>query len=206
MGEQKAQLNTTMEARPSKSINCSTRSDGKHPVAVTSQRQVCQRCVMDSSAENIRFDSNGVCHFCTEFLEKQTPVLRKSDALRNTERQKLTDRIKHAGRRKRYDCVVGVSGGIDSSYVLHLAVENGLRPLAVHMDNNWNSEAAANNIKNLVTRLGVDLYTHVIEWQCYRSLLQAFLDADVVDIELLYDNASQGVVYGRQKSTASAIC
>ena len=91
--------------------------------------------------------------------------------------------------------VVGVSGGVDSSYVLHLAVENGLRPLAVHMDNNWNSEAAANNIKNLVTRLGVDLYTHVIEWQCYRSLLQAFLDADVVDIELWYDNASQGVVY-----------
>ena len=199
MGDQNAQLNTTMEARPSKSINCPTRSDGKHPVAVTSQRQVCQRCVMDSSAENIRFNSNGVCHYCTDFLEKQTPVLRKSDALRNTERQELIDRIKHAGRRKRYDCVVGVSGGIDSSYVLHLAVENGLRPLAVHMDNNWNSEAAANNIKNLVTRLGVDLYTHVIEWQCYRSLLQAFLDADVVDIELLYDNASQGVVYRQAK-------
>ena len=109
--------------------------------AMTAQRQVCQRCVMDSSAENIRFDANGVCHFCTDFLRKQTPVLHKSDTVRSAEMQELIDRIKHAGRRKRYDCIVGISGGIDSSYVLHLAVENGLRPLAVHMDNNWNSEA-----------------------------------------------------------------
>ena len=199
MDDQSAHLNTTMEAQPARVTNYQTTSDGENPVAIASQPQVCQRCVMDSSAENIQFDANGVCHFCTQFLQKQTPVLEKPDAIRSNESGELIDRIKYAGRRQRYDCVVGVSGGIDSSYVLHLAVENGLRPLAVHMDNNWNSEAAANNIKNMVTRLGVDLYTHVIEWQCYRSLLQAFLDADVVDIELLYDNASQGVVYRQAK-------
>ena len=199
MDDQSAHLNTTTEAQPARVTNYQTTSDGENPVAIASQPQVCQRCVMDSSAENIQFDANGVCHFCTQFLQKQTPVLEKPDAIRSNESGELIDRIKYAGRRQRYDCVVGVSGGIDSSYVLHLAVENGLRPLAVHMDNNWNSEAAANNIKNMVTRLGVDLYTHVIEWQCYRSLLQAFLDADVVDIELLYDNASQGVVYRQAK-------
>ncbi|HAA72611.1 MAG TPA: N-acetyl sugar amidotransferase [Planctomycetaceae bacterium] len=199
MNEQTVHLKAAITTPPSTLNTRQTSASVAGPATSPAQRQVCQRCVMDSSAENIRFDANGVCHFCRDFLQKQTPVLDKSDASRSVETRELIDRIKSAGRRKRYDCVVGVSGGIDSSYVLHLAVEHGLRPLAVHMDNNWNSEAAANNIKNLVTRLGVDLYTHVIEWQCYRSLLQAFLDADVVDIELLYDNASQGVVYRQAK-------
>ena len=73
-------------------------------------------------------------------------------------------KVKTAGKGKKYDCIIGLSGGVDSSYVLHLALSEGLRPLAVHMDNNWNSELAVNNIKNLVTTLGVDLYTHVIDW------------------------------------------
>ena len=154
---------------------------------------------MDTSASNIQFDSEGVCNFCTKFLRTQSSVFDKSDATRRKQRDAVIDRIRHSGRRRQYDCVVGVSGGVDSSYALHLAVEYGLRPLAVHMDNNWNTEAATNNIKNLVTRLGVDLYTHVVDWACYRSLLQAFLDADVVDLELLYDNASQGVVYRQAK-------
>ena len=91
--------------------------------------------------------------------------------------------------------MVAMSGGVDSSWVLLKTIELGLRPLAVHMDNGWNSELAQNNIANLVRKLDIDLYTHVINWTEYRDLMQAFFDADVVDIELLYDNALQGVNY-----------
>lgn len=90
---------------------------------------------------------------------------------------------------KKYDCIIGLSGGVDSSYVLYLAVKHGLRPLAVHMDNGWNSELSQENIQNLVRKLNVDIKTHVIDWNEYRQLQEAFFDADVVDIELLYDNA-----------------
>jgi len=107
----------------------------------------------------------------------------------------LVRRVKHNGRGRRYDCIVGLSGGVDSSWVLVNAVRLGLRPLAVHMDNGWNSELAQNNIANLVRGLGVDLYTHVIDWQEYRGLMQAFFDADVIDVELLYDNAMLAVNY-----------
>jgi hypothetical protein len=88
-----------------------------------------------------------------------------------------------------------VSGGVDSSWALVQAVEAGLRPLAVHMDNGWNTELAVDNISHLIEKLGVDLYTYVIEWTEYRKLMQAFFDADVIDIELLYDNAMLAVCY-----------
>ena len=107
--------------------------------------------------------------------------------------------ISNRSSKKPYDCIVGVSGGVDSSLVLIDAVESGLRPLAVHMDNGWNSELAQNNIYNLVSKLGVDLDTHVIDWSEYRTLLNAFLRADVVDVELLYDNAMIAVNYQMAK-------
>jgi N-acetyl sugar amidotransferase len=107
----------------------------------------------------------------------------------------FVEEVKRKGRGRKYDCVVGVSGGVDSSWALVQAVDHGLRPLAVHMDNGWNSELAQNNIANLIQKLGVDLYTHVINWGEYRALMQAFFDADVIDVELLYDNAMLAVNY-----------
>jgi hypothetical protein len=92
-------------------------------------------------------------------------------------------------KNKRKKVFVGLSGGVDSSWVLYLAKKHGLRPLAVHMDNGWNSELSQENIQNLVTKLEIDLYTYVIDWSEYKNLQQAFFDADVIDIELLYDNA-----------------
>ena len=103
--------------------------------------------------------------------------------------------MKSSGKGKQYDCVIGLSGGADSSWSLYQAVQYGLRPLAVHMDNGWDSELAQQNIENLVRKLGVDLYTHVIDWDEYRKLQQAFFDADVIDVELLYDNAMFAVNY-----------
>jgi len=150
---------------------------------------------MDTTAEGITFDSNGYCNYCTEFLE----LLKKPKRKVNLNLEELVDRIKKDGKEKDYDCIVGISGGIDSSYTLVKVKELGLRPLAAHMDNGWDSELAANNIKNLITGLGVDLYTHVIDWDEYRNLMQAFFDADVIDIELLYDNAMLAVCYQQAK-------
>ena len=147
----------------------------------------CRRCVLDTSAVDITFDTEGNCSYCSEFLRRFQRDGRPID--QGPALDELIDRIKREHRRKRYDCVVGVSGGVDSSWVLVRAVELGLRPLAVHMDNGWDSELAQNNIANLIRGLGVDLYTHVIEWGHYRDLMRAFIDADVLDIELLYDNA-----------------
>ena len=157
--------------------------------------QQCTRCVMDTSAADITFDENGVCNYCTEFLERSGHIIHEKLADKEARLQELVEQVKASGKGKPYDCIVGVSGGVDSSWTLVEVKRLGLRPLAVHMDNGWNSELAQNNIANLVRGLGVDLYTHVIDWNEYRELMQAFFDADVIDVELLYDNAMLAVNY-----------
>ncbi len=157
--------------------------------------QICSRCIMDTTADNIVFDTNGVCNYCNDFLTKYSKLIFQNNNDRIPIRNKYIEEIKRNGSKKKYDCIIGLSGGVDSSWVLYLAVKNGLRPLAVHMDNGWDSELAQSNIENLVRNLKVDLYTHVIDWDEYRELMQAFFDSDVVDIELLYDNAMTGVNY-----------
>jgi N-acetyl sugar amidotransferase len=160
------------------------------------ERQTCTRCVMDTSADDIVFDAAGVCNYCTEFMERlHTSQNRELQEFGSLER--FVAVVKERGRSKEYDCIVGVSGGVDSSYALLLAVRQGLRPLAVHLDNGWNSELASHNISNLVSRLGVDLYTHVIDWEENRDLQRSFFMANVVDIELLMDNAMLAVNYER---------
>ncbi len=152
---------------------------------------------MDTSVADIAFDAHGVCNYCVEFLAQAHHVLNKPAAQRQRELEAFVARVKAAGKGKRYDCIIGVSGGVDSSWALVQAVKLGLRPLAAHMDNGWNSELAQNNIANLVRTLGVDLHTHVIDWDEYRKLMQAFFNADVLDVELLYDNAMIAVNYGQ---------
>jgi len=152
----------------------------------------CSRCVMNTTASNIRFDRSGHCNFCSSFIQK-----RMNTSKRITESYTdLMHDIKRRGiKSSSYDAIVGVSGGVDSSWVLHLAVKSGLRVLAVHMDNGWNSIESQINISNLVVKLGVDYITHIIDWSEYRSLTRVFLDSDLVDIELLYDNAMLGTVW-----------
>lgn len=157
--------------------------------------QVCTYCVMDTSASGIGFDENGVCNYCSEFKERSKHIIFESSDNKQKRLISLVERVKQQGKGKPYDCIVGVSGGVDSSWTLVEVKKLGLRPLAVHMDNGWNSELAQNNIANLVQGLGVDLYTHVIDWEEYRGLMQAFFDADVIDVELLYDNAMLAVNY-----------
>lgn len=161
--------------------------------------QMCTRCVMDTTAAGISFNDNGICNYCTEFLSRSGHILNENLGEKKRRLDAFISKIKNDGRGKKYDCIVGVSGGVDSSWVLVKAVELGLRPLAVHMDNGWNSELAQNNIANLVNGLHVDLYTHVIDWHEYKTLMQAMFDADVIDIELLYDNAMLAVNYRQAK-------
>ncbi len=152
---------------------------------------------MDTSARDITFDIDGVCSYCTEFLQRSSHIIHEVTDHKEARLNALVTRVKAQGKGKPYDCIVGVSGGVDSSWTLVEVKRLGLRPLAVHMDNGWNSELAQNNISNLVQTLGVDLYTHVIDWEEYRALMQAFFDADVVDVELLYDNAMLAVNYSQ---------
>lgn len=156
--------------------------------------QRCIRCVMDTTAEDIFFDRNGVCNYCKEF-ETQLADNRETFLEQQTHRENFLEKVKADGKGKDYDCIVGVSGGVDSSYALYLAVKNGLRPLAVHLDNGWNSELATHNISSLVEKLDVDLYTHVIDWEENRDLQLSFFRANVLDIELLMDNAMLAINY-----------
>ena len=141
---------------------------------------------MDESASDF-IQTSGGCNYCDVFLSEKANSRIGSDIV------ELLDNIKSEGSSD--DCIVGVSGGVDSSWVLVKAVELGLRPLAVHMDNTWNSALASSNIRNLTTILNVDLLTYVIDWNEYKAMLSKMLSADVVDIELLYDNALYGVNY-----------
>lgn len=157
--------------------------------------QVCSRCVMDSSAGLISFDSDGHCNYCTEFLQRAGSQLFEDPVVRDRHLTSLVEQIKSENRGRRYDCIMGLSGGVDSSFAIARAVDLGLRPLVVHMDNGWNSELAQHNIEHLVRGLNLDLVTYVIDWREYRSLMQSFFEADVIDVELLYDNAMYAVNY-----------
>ena len=161
--------------------------------------RICKRCVMDTTAPDIAFTTESYCNFCEDLLTYFQS--KKNDGLKSQKQflETFIEQVKKEGMKSKYDCVVGVSGGVDSSWVLVKVIEMGLRPLAVHMDNGWNSELAQNNIANLVRKLNVDLVTHVIDWREYRSLMESFFKADVIDVELLYDNAMLAVNYNNAK-------
>ena len=154
---------------------------------------VCSRCLYDTTIPEIEFDENGVCQFCKvhDELERQYPLGEQG----RQRLEELVDRIKMTGRGRKYDCVVGVSGGVDSTYTLYMAVKLGLRPLAVHFDNGWNSEVAVRNIENAIKRLGVDLHTHVVDWEDFKKLQIAFLKASVSDAEIPTDMAISAVLF-----------
>lgn len=157
--------------------------------------QKCNRCVMDSEVPDIHFNQEGNCNYCEDFIAMMTRTVQPDPIKRQIALERFIERVKEDGKGKKYDCIIGLSGGVDSAWVLYQAKQLGLRPLAVHMDNGWNSELAQSNIEGLVRTLDVHLYTHVIDWSEYRELMQAFFDADVVDVELLYDNAMFAVNY-----------
>ena len=167
--------------------------------------RICTRCVMDTSDPDITFDADGVCNHCTGYLVERASAscCRRPSALRRSSGG--SRRSSAAGRGRDYDCIIGVSGGVDCSYVAYQVKELGLRPLAVHLDNGWNSELAVGNIKRVLERLGIDLYTVVLDWEEFRDLQLAFLRAGVPDCEIPTDHAHRRArSTTRRADTASA--
>ena len=162
--------------------------------AVPRAYRICARCVMDTSDPDIEFDAGGHCNHCRAYDLRAREVLLPAES-REAELRRLVAEIRETGRDSRYDCVIGVSGGVDSTYVAYLTRQLGLRPLAVHMDNGWNSELAVHNIERMLTRLEIDLHTHVLEWEEFRGLQVAFLRASVPDLEIPTDHALAAVIY-----------
>lgn len=151
--------------------------------------QICSRCVMDTSDLNIGFDDHGVCDYCNNFDSTIQPNWQAgSEGM--TKLVEMADAIRKAGKGKDFDCIIGLSGGLDSSYVAYVAKEKmGLRPLLFHVDAGWNTDQAVGNIEKLVDGLGLDLYTDVVNWEAVKRMQVAFLRAGIPDQDLVQDAA-----------------
>ena len=147
----------------------------------------CTRCVLDTTVKSIVFDENGVCNFCHRYDIFASETILREKIIRERDFDKIVDIIKKSGQNKPYDCILGLSGGVDSSYLALVTKDYGLRPLVVHFDNGWNTELAVKNIENIVNKLGLHLHTHVIDWDFFRNLQVAYLKSSVVDIEVPTD-------------------
>lgn len=154
--------------------------------------QICTRCIMDSSDPDICFDSNGICNHCHHYDE----VKKKYDFQdKNAELEKLIRKIKEDGKGKEYDCILGISGGVDSAYLAYLAKKLGLRVLAVHVDCGWNSEIAVSNIQKLCQKLGYDLHTIVVDWETIKELQRAYMFSGLPNLDIPQDHAFLSAAY-----------
>lgn len=147
----------------------------------------CKRCVLDTTSTTITFDENGICNYCHAFDKQMKKFITIDKDLRKRNLDEMVNYMKKAGKNNKYDCILGLSGGVDSSYMAYLAKQLGLRPMAVHFDNGWNSETAVKNIENIVSKLQLDLKTYVINWNEFKDIQLAYLKASVVDIEVPTD-------------------
>jgi len=158
------------------------------------EKQVCTRCVMDTSDNEIKFDADGICNHCTEFKE----VTSKNwlpNACGKKKLENIFDKVRKEGKNKEYDCIIGLSGGCDSSYLALILKDYNLRPLVVHVDAGWNSELAVYNIEQIVKYCGFELYTHVMDWQEIQDLQVSFLKAGVANQDTVQDHAFFATLY-----------
>ena len=150
--------------------------------------QICTRCVMDTTDPGISFDEHGHCSFCNGYLaERGTQAPSQKEELQQLET--MVAAMKRRGRRKRYDAILGLSGGVDSSYLLYLAHQLGLRVLALHVDTGWNSEVAVRNIERICTKLHIQLHTIVMDWPSIKELQRAYLLSGVANLDVPQDHA-----------------
>lgn len=157
--------------------------------------QICVHCIMDTSDLNIIFDEYGLCDYCNNFKLTIAPHWH-TDQKGLGALKEMADRIRLEGEGKEFDCIIGLSGGLDSSYVAYVAKEQmGLRPLLFHVDAGWNTDQAMGNIEKLVDGLGLDLYTEVINWEEMKDLQVAFLRSQIPDQDLPQDAAFFSSLY-----------
>ncbi len=151
--------------------------------------QICVQCIMDTSDPQITFDEQGVCEYCNNFSSTIKPNWH-TDERGEKELMVLAEKIKANGKGKDFDCIIGLSGGLDSSYAAYIAKEKmGLRPLLFHVDAGWNTDQAVGNIEKLVDGMGLDLYTDVINWEEMKDLQKSFFRAQIPDQDMPQDAA-----------------
>ncbi len=155
--------------------------------------QICKQCIMDTTDPDIYFDSEGICCYC-HLMAKKAKIYSEPENVLKEKLEKVIFSIKKEGQNKKYDCIIGVSGGIDSTYVAYLVKKLGLRPLAVHLDNGWDTEIAVSNINKTLKILNIELYTYVIDWEEFKNLQLAFLKASTPDSEIPTDHAIYAVL------------
>jgi N-acetyl sugar amidotransferase len=156
--------------------------------------QICSRCILDTTDPNIEFDEKGVCNHCRGYEKiAQRRVFKGVEGEKKFE--ELVKKIKEDGKGLKYDCIIGLSGGVDSTYVAYITKKAGLKPLAVHLDNGWDSELAVKNVENILKKLNIDLFTYVLDWDEFRDLQVAYFKASVIDIEVLTDHAITATLY-----------
>lgn len=155
----------------------------------------CTRCVLSNEDDPaITFDAQGCCNHCQQYDRDLPRVVIGGD--KGLQRwQAKVEEMKRAGKGKKYDCILGVSGGTDSTYLALKAKESGLRLLCVHLDNGWNSKEASSNIKNIIRKLQVDLFTHVVDWEEFKDIQQAYFKAGVLDLDVPTDHAMLACLY-----------
>jgi len=160
--------------------------------------KICTYCVMDTSDEDIQFNDQGKCNHCIDFES----VLADSKYSKHNSEEKLQillKNIKKNGRNKKYDCLVGISGGVDSCYTAFMCKKWGLKPLLIHMDNGWNSDIAVKNVKKMVDKLGFDYISYVLDWMEFREIQLAFLKSSIVDLEMPTDISIAASLYKTAK-------
>lgn len=156
--------------------------------------QICNRCVMDTSDPGIQFNDQGNCNNCNDFLFEAQKIIYRGEESDN-QLKGIVQKIKKNGKGKEYDCLIGVSGGVDSSYVAWKVVKLGLRPLAVHVDNGWNSEEAVNNIKHVCNKLSIDYQSNVLDWDEFKDIQLSILKSSIVEVEIPTDVAIASVCH-----------
>lgn len=157
--------------------------------------RVCSRCVMDSTVPDIQFDDLGVCNFCNHYFDVLVQDLHSNDTTGEEKLNSLIRKIKEKGKNKQYDCLIGLSGGVDSSYVAYLIKKKyGLRALAIHLDNGWNTELSVSNVENIVKKLDIDLQTHVLDWKEFKDIQASFMKSSISNIEIPTDHAIWAVL------------
>lgn len=156
--------------------------------------QICKRCVMDTTDPEIHFDESGVCNHC-HYFDKAILAAWPTPEEGKIKLEAMISEIKEYGKGKKYDCILGISGGIDSSYCATRIAEWGIRPLVVHVDAGWNSELAVMNIEQICKRLGFDLITHVVNWEEMKDLQVAFLKSNVANQDTPQDHVFFAALY-----------
>jgi N-acetyl sugar amidotransferase len=156
--------------------------------------QMCNRCVMDTTEPDIFFDNNGICNHCKEYFEKEKKFV-YSGKVGETKIKEIVNKIKKDGQNKKYDCVLGISGGVDSCYVAYLAQKYNLRVLLINLDNGYDTEIAKNNILKIIKNTNFDLLKIKIDFEEFKDLQLAFLKASVIDVEMVTDHAIIAAIY-----------